>query len=146
MHMANGCCFHDADIKTPMMHVPYLGGSLRANFNIKLFHASSRLVFSLHAQRIRSSLNSNYHSSSAMRTLSMTMFFYVLEGILIIIIKTHEFILALLIARKHIARQSVMNAPDLFVMTGLSARQCNAGISVYPWAHKTAVELQPCDF
>ena len=81
-----------------------------------------------------------------MWALSMTVFFYVLQGILIIIIKAHDFILALLIARKHIARQSVMNAPDLFVRTGLSARQCNAGISVYPWAHKTAVEMQPCDF
>ena len=105
MHMASGCCLRDADIKTPMMHVPYLGGSLRANFNVKLFHASSRLVFSLHAQRVRSSLNFNYHSSSAMWALIMTVFFYVLQGILIIIIKTHDFILALLVARTHMARR-----------------------------------------
>ena len=91
MHMASGCCLRDADIKTPMMHVPYLGGSLRANFNIKLFHASSRLVYPLHAQRIRSSLNFHYHSSSAMWALSMTVFFYVLQGILIIIIKNSWF-------------------------------------------------------
>ena len=43
------------------------------------------------------------------------------------------------------SRQSMMNAPDLFVMIGLSPRQFNTGISVYPWAHKTAVEMQHCD-
>ena len=53
----------------------------------------------------------------------MTLFFYVLEGFLIIIIKTHDFILALLVARTHMARQSVMSGQDLLVMKGLSLRQ-----------------------
>ena len=53
----------------------------------------------------------------------MTLFFYVLEGLLIIIIKTHDFILALLVARTHMARQSVMSGQDLLVMKGLSLRQ-----------------------